>query len=63
VTDPDRELVTSLEGDYERVWLVSSHANIRGDFPGARLLSWLTDSYGSSRDTSFKGVQVFLFGE
>jgi mannosyltransferase len=63
VTDPDRDLVTELEAVYERVWLVSSHANIGGDFPGARLVSWLTDSYGSSRETSFKGVRVFLFGE
>jgi hypothetical protein len=63
VDDPDRALVSELEATYERVWLVSSHAEIDGDFPGGRLVSWLTDSYGSAQETSFKEVQVLLFGD
>lgn len=61
--DPERSLVTGLADEYESVVLVSSHADVDGDLPGARLLSWLTESYGSARETSFEGVRVFEFGE
>jgi mannosyltransferase len=63
VEEPDRALVADLADDYETVWLVSSHANVDGDVPGGRLVSWLTDSYGSAREASFEGVRIFEFGE
>jgi hypothetical protein len=45
--------------NYDRVWLVLSHAD--SNSPGERLASWFEEEMGPPEQRSFEGVRVLLF--